>query len=90
MEKIDELTKNTFESVPLWGIKSTRVLTSDLDKGRCEPEHIVVVFFIVVFPSKALAHQSWSKTSPSGQTKVRLKDTGGAGSISDFYEILCL
>ena len=81
MEKIDELTKNTFESVPLWGIKSTSVLTRDLDKGRCEPEQIVV------FPFEALAHQSWSKTSPSGQTKVRLKDTGGAGSISDFYEI---
>ena len=31
---------------------------------------------------EVVAHQSWSKTSPSGQTKVRLKATGGAGSIS--------
>jgi hypothetical protein len=31
--------------------------------------------------TKALASQSLSKTCPCGQTKVRLKPTGGAGLI---------
>ena len=33
-----ELTKNTFESVPLWWIKGPGVLAGDLDERSCEPE----------------------------------------------------
>ena len=67
-----ELTKNTFESVPLWWIKSTGVLTGDLDKGRCEPEQIVVVFFLFLllfFPSKLLLTNRGQKPPPQGRQR---------------------
>ena len=37
-KQFGELTKNTFEFVPLWWIKGPGVLAGDLDERRCEPE----------------------------------------------------
>ena len=84
-KQFGKLTKNTFESVPLWWVKGPGVLAADLDERSCKPEfreQIVDLVRELLHLLEVVAHQSWSKTSPSGQTKVRLKATGGAGSIS--------
>ena len=37
-KQFGELTKNTFESVPLWWVKGPGVLAADLDERSCKPE----------------------------------------------------
>ena len=75
------LTEDTVEYIPVRGVKHPVRLTGGEDKGSGKP--IMVEHLDGVKDELTTNQERVVFTSPSGQTKVKLNPTGGAGCKSE-------